>query len=107
LIELEYISIKDKDRNIEMHLFEGKNDKAKDCVANDRLRDAVNVAISKGMPLLLTVESWTGKTQLDDRIAYELFLPGPFVFHTKTTSNAADFFYRYDAMHHFQDIQLN
>jgi len=100
-------TIKDKDRNIEMPLFEGKNDEAKDYVANDRLRDAVNVAISMGMPLLLTGEPGTGKTQLADSIAYELCLPGPFIFHTKTTSNATDLFYRYDAMRHFQDIQLN
>jgi MoxR-like ATPase len=96
--------------------------------ADDGLRAAVNVALLLGLPLLITGEPGTGKTQLAWSIAHELELPRraaeadeqgaegeaakagghrPFIFHTKTTSSAKDLFYRYDALRHFQDIQLN
>ena len=97
---------KGEKRNKEMPLFDGIKDDPKDYVASDNLRDAVNVAISMGMPLLLTGEPGTGKTQLAYSVAYELGLPGPFIFNTKTTSTATDLFYKYDALRRFQDIQL-
>ena len=75
-------------------------------IADKGLRDAVNVALTLGQPLLLTGEPGTGKTQLANSIAYELDLPPPFVFHTKTTSTAKDLFYRYDALTHFHDSQF-
>src|SRR5215212_4675301 len=80
-------------------------------VAEDGLRNAVNVAPALGQPLLVTGEPGTGKTQLAYSIAYELELPGkdnpaPLVFHTKTTSTASDLFYRYDALAHFHDAQF-
>jgi MoxR-like ATPase len=70
------------------------------------LRDAVNVALALGQPLLLTGEPGTGKTQLAFSLAYELNLPPPLVFNTKTTSTAMDLFYRYDALRHFHDAQF-
>jgi len=70
------------------------------------LRDAVNVALALGQPLLLTGEPGTGKTQLASSLAYELNLPEPLVFNTKTTSAAKDLFYRYDALQHFHDAQF-
>ncbi len=75
-------------------------------VASPPLRDAVNVAIALGQPLLLTGEPGTGKTQLAFSIAHELGLKVPLVFHTKTTSTARDLFYRYDSLAHFHDAQL-
>lgn len=95
-------------------------------VADAELRAAVNVALILGQPLLITGEPGTGKTQLAWSIAYELELPygkvkdatakdsrtdqakrnRPLVFHTKTTSTARDLFYHYDALQHFQDVQL-
>jgi MoxR-like ATPase len=80
-------------------------------VAEDGLRNAVNVAVALGQPLLVTGEPGTGKTQLAYSIAYELELPdkddpGPLVFNTKTTSTASDLFYRYDALAHFHDAQF-
>lgn len=75
-------------------------------LAERGLRDAVNVAIALGQPLLVTGEPGTGKTQLAGSIAYELGLPEPFVFYTKTTTTAKDLFYRYDAMAHFHDVQF-
>src|SRR5450759_2143186 len=61
--------------------------------ADKPLRDAVNVALALGQPLLLTGEPGTGKTQLASSVAYELNLPAPLVFNTKTTSTAQDLFY--------------
>lgn len=76
-------------------------------VADKGLRDAVNVALALGQPLLVTGEPGTGKTQLAGSIAYELDLSLPLVFQTKTTSTAKDMFYRYDALRHFHDSQFH
>jgi MoxR-like ATPase len=70
------------------------------------LRDAVNVAVMLGQPLLVTGEPGTGKTQLAGSLAYELDLPAPLVFYTKSTSVARDLFYRYDSLAHFHDAQF-
>ena len=75
-------------------------------LADEGLRDAVNVALMLGQPLLVTGEPGTGKTQLAASIAFELGLPAPLIFHTKTTSTARDLFYRYDALGHFHDAQF-
>src|SRR5436305_12540044 len=74
-------------------------------LADEGLRDAVNVALMLGQPLLVTGEPGTGKTQLAASIAFELGLSAPLIFHTKTTSTARDLFYRYDALGHFHDAQ--
>src|SRR5215470_6588439 len=57
-------------------------------IAEKGLRDAVNVALALGQPLLLTGEPGTGKTQLAASLSYELGLPEPLVFNVKTTSGA-------------------
>src|SRR5262249_47302450 len=44
-------------------------------IAEKGLRDAVNVALVLGLPLLVTGEPGTGKTQLAGSIAHELALP--------------------------------
>lgn len=74
-------------------------------LAEPGLRDAVNVALALGQPLLVTGEPGTGKTHLAASIAYELNLP-PLSFYTKTTSTATDLFYQYDALRRFQDAHL-
>lgn len=79
------------------------------------LEAAVQMAIWLGKPLLLTGAPGTGKTQLAYKVADLLssngntnservcpFIKEPFVFNTKTTSGAADLFYYYDAVRHFQ-----
>jgi MoxR-like ATPase len=76
-------------------------------LAEEGLRDAVNVALALGQPLLLTGEPGTGKTQLAASLAHELGLPAPFIFNTKSTSTARDLFYRYDALRHFHDAQFH
>ena len=74
-------------------------------IAGEGLRNAVNVALALGQPLLVTGEPGTGKTQLAASIAHELDLP-LLKFYTKTTSTAVDLFYQYDALRRFQDVQM-
>ena len=69
------------------------------------LQDAVNVALKLGMPLLLTGEPGTGKTQLAHHLAWFFGLGRALVFNTRTTSTATDLFYRYDSLRHFQYAQ--
>ena len=97
-----------KERGLEAPSYEkliGRDDPA-GYVAEPGLRDAVNVALVLGQPLLVTGEPGTGKTQLAGSIAHELNLAAPFVFRTKTTSTAKDLFYRYDALRHFHDANV-
>ncbi|MDX2031518.1 MAG: MoxR family ATPase [Blastocatellia bacterium] len=75
-------------------------------LAEAGLRNAVNVALTLGQPLLLTGEPGTGKTQLAGAVAYELELGKPEIFYTKTTSIARDLFYKYDALRQFNDAQI-
>jgi MoxR-like ATPase len=72
-------------------------------LAEDGLRDAVNVALALSQPLLVTGDPGTGKTQLAFSVAYELGLGDPLVFHTTTTATARDLFYQYDALERFHD----
>lgn len=75
-------------------------------LAEPGLRDAVNVAITLGIPLLVTGEPGTGKTQLAWSVAHELGLGAPLMFSAKTTSLAQDLFYRYDALGHFRQSRF-
>ncbi|WP_299485580.1 MoxR family ATPase [Acaryochloris sp. IP29b_bin.137] len=74
-------------------------------IADDGLRDACNVALLLGQPLLLTGEPGTGKTQFAYNLAWELGFEPPLKFETKSDSTARDLFYTYDALKRFQDIQ--
>jgi MoxR-like ATPase len=82
-------------------------DAASDYLAERGLRDAVNVALLLGQPLLVTGEPGTGKTQLASSVAHELGVNPPLVFNTKTTSTAKDLFYHYDSLAHFHDAQFH
>jgi MoxR-like ATPase len=70
-------------------------------IPNEDLSHAVNVALALGMPLLLTGEPGTGKTQLAYALAAELQCD-IHKFETKSTSAARDLFYTYDALTAFK-----
>lgn len=67
---------------------------------------AVNVALKLSMPLLLTGEPGTGKTQLAYRLAAELGLGDPLRFDTKSSSQANDLFFSFDTMRYFAQSQI-
>src|SRR5438067_4511436 len=82
------------------------SDHASGYLPSPQLADAVNVAVTLGIPLLLTGEPGSGKTQLAWHIGYQLGGQAPLVFHAKTTSTAQDLFYRYDSLRHFHDANF-
>jgi MoxR-like ATPase len=65
------------------------------------LVDAINVALMLRQPLMVTGEPGTGKTVMAWSVAWELGLEAPLVFETKSTSQARDLFYLYDAIGRF------
>ncbi|HEX9938824.1 MAG TPA: MoxR family ATPase [Longimicrobium sp.] len=67
---------------------------------------AVNVALKLSMPLLLTGEPGTGKTQLAFRLAAEMGLGRPLRFDTKSSSQANDLFFSFDTMRYFAQSQI-
>ncbi len=69
------------------------------------LIDALNVSLELNMPLILTGEPGTGKTQFAHHIADHFDLGEVLVFNAKTTSIGSELFYRYQAIKHFQYIQ--
>jgi MoxR-like ATPase len=74
-------------------------------VVDEGLRDACNVALLLGQPLLLTGEPGTGKSRFAHALAWEFDLGAPLVHAVKSTSLARDLFYSYDALKRYQDIQ--
>lgn len=78
---------------------------AKGYWAAEGLRDAVNVALTLGQPLLLTGEPGTGKTLLAYSVARELGFGTPLRYNVKSTSQARDLFYSFDALRQFRDTQ--
>ena len=76
-------------------------DEPKAYIPHPDLAHAVNVALILGMPLLVTGEPGTGKTQLATVVADSLSAP-LFKFEVKSTSAARDLFYTYDAVTAFK-----
>ena len=74
-------------------------------MADSGLKDACNVALLLGQPLLLTGEPGTGKTQFAYSLAWEMGFDPPLKFETKSNSVARDLLYTYDALKRFQDAQ--
>ena len=68
--------------------------------------EAVDVAIGLGRPLLVTGDPGVGKSSLAFAIAETLGLPRAYRFVTRSTSEARDLFYHYDALGRFRDAQL-
>lgn len=75
--------------------------------AEKGLVNAVNVALALNMPLLVTGEPGTGKTQLAYRVAAELGKTEVLRFDTKSSSQATDLFYHFDTIRQFGQSQLN
>lgn len=74
---------------------------------DEGLAAVIELSLDLGMPLLVTGEPGTGKTQLAHYVARQLGLDeGPLIFNTKTDSQARDLFYSYDAIRHFRDSGL-
>ena len=76
--------------------------KPSDYVVTAGLEAAYQVALDLSMPLLLTGEPGTGKTEFAKWAATQLDTQ-VLRFNTKTTSVAKDLFYRYDAIKHFRE----
>lgn len=79
---------------------------------DEGLKAAVEMAIEMQIPLFVTGEPGTGKTELASWIAENEDYRGryglsgsPLRFNVKTTSTAKDLLYRYDAIRHFRDSQ--
>jgi MoxR-like ATPase len=74
-------------------------------LVDDGLRDACNVALLLGQPLLLTGEPGSGKSRFAHALAHEFGLEEPLVYAVKSTSSARSLFYHYDALQRYQDVQ--
>jgi MoxR-like ATPase len=77
-----------------------------DYVLSDALVAAVRVSLMLGQPLLISGEPGTGKTQLAYAIAWDLGLPPPLRFDTKSTTKASDLFYTFDTLGRLRDVVL-
>lgn len=80
--------------------------KPENYVTDPDLAETVDLAIMLAKPLLVTGKPGTGKTQLAERIKWELNLARSFKFETKSTSVARDIFYYYDYLGRFYDAQI-
>ncbi|MEM7255687.1 MAG: MoxR family ATPase [Pseudomonadota bacterium] len=70
-------------------------------IATPELAAAVDVALTLGMPLLLTGEPGCGKSGLAASVAWELRLDQPLEFVVKSDTEARDLFYRFDSVGRF------
>ena len=91
--------------NVPYGKFHG--DKSATYVATPQIAEIVNLAVRLGRPLLVEGESGCGKTRLASAIAEEFGVAaGDFVSATiKSTSQAKDLLYRFDALRRLQDAQ--
>jgi MoxR-like ATPase len=75
--------------------------------ASPELAAAVNTAIALGKPLLVTGNPGTGKSQLAERIAWELNLGPVLRFEAQSLSEANDLFYRFDLVGYLSAVELH
>lgn len=74
-------------------------------VASTEVAETVNLAIELKRPLLVEGEPGSGKTMLAYSIAKEKDLDTPIKISVKSTSQARDLLYRFDALRRLQDAQ--
>jgi len=74
-------------------------------LASRELSAAVNVALTLGMPLLLTGEPGSGKSLLAYSLAWELKLGDPLEFVVKSDTQGRDLFYQFDTVGRFHASQ--
>jgi MoxR-like ATPase len=85
--------------------FETKEIDKEPYLFNDKLKQAIDLAIALGRPLLLQGEPGCGKTSLVYAVAYALGLPLE-INYVKSTSRAKDLLYTYDAVNRIYDAQI-
>ena len=76
-----------------------------DYVTSEPLRDAVNLSIALGRPLLIRGEPGTGKTQLAYSIAKDLGKK-LITWHIKSTTKAQEGLYLYDTVQRLNDSRF-
>lgn len=74
--------------------------------ADEGLVEAVNTALILAKPLLLTGRPGTGKSELAERIAWELGLGPVLRFESQSLTEAQELFYRFDLIAQMADSQL-
>ena len=67
---------------------------------------AINTAIAVGLPILITGEPGTGKTQAAYYVAYKLALEPVIHFQVKSDTSAHDLLYHFDTVRYFHDANL-
>jgi len=87
--------------NEQFDLFHGTSQ----YIVSDALRDAVNVSVALGRPLLVRGEPGTGKTVLAENVAQALSMPLVRWF-VKSTTKAADGLYVYDTVQRLHDSRF-
>jgi MoxR-like ATPase len=83
--------------------YSGK--KSKSYVATPEAAEMVNLALLLQRPLLVEGEAGCGKTRLAYAVAEELELGEPVKIAVKSTAQARDLLYRFDALRRLQDAQ--
>jgi len=82
-------------------------DDAKRFVPGEQLETAINTAIAVGVPLLITGEPGTGKTQAAYYAAYKLGLEPALHFQVKSDCSARDLLYHFDTVRYFHDAHFS
>jgi MoxR-like ATPase len=80
-------------------------EKAKKYIAGGEIKRLVNLALALGRPILVEGEPGCGKTSLASAIAEDLDLGPPIEITVRSTSQAKDLLYRFDALRRLQDVQ--
>ncbi|WP_238368217.1 AAA family ATPase [Mesobacterium pallidum] len=74
-------------------------------IVDDALRNAVNVALNLGQPLLVSGAPGSGKTQLAYAVAREFGLGEVIKVSVTSQTELSDLYYRFDHMGQFRDLQ--